>query len=292
MQEDRELIDRVSRVENLLGDLEAFPDPNVHAKAQEMVESLLLMYGEGLNRILSTVWDCVDEETGAGIFGALAEDELVTHLLLLHDLHPVPVEERVLHALVQVRPYLESHGGDVELLRVDDGVAYLRLQGSCNGCPSSTATLKLAIEEAIRKAAPELDRIEAEGVAEPKSHPVAFVSMADLMRNKPAPAGPAWTPVGSVSELAPGEMKAVDVSGSHALFFKLDDNFYAYLDACPECGQSLESGAFQGAEIGCPGCNRRYDVRLAGRCVDVPEQHLQPIPLLMQDNIVKVAIHA
>ena len=71
-------------------------------------------------------------------------------------------------ALDDVRPYLGSHGGDVELLAVEDGVARVRLAGTCNGCPSSTVTLRNAIEDAILRAAPDVERIEAEGVAEPK----------------------------------------------------------------------------------------------------------------------------
>jgi Fe-S cluster biogenesis protein NfuA len=74
----------------------------------------------------------------------------------------------VRQALEGVRPYLGSHGGDVELLGVEDGVARLRLAGTCNGCPSSTVTLQNAIEEALLKAAPDLERIDAEGVAEPQ----------------------------------------------------------------------------------------------------------------------------
>lgn len=292
MQEDRELIERFSRVEGLLADMESFPDPAVATKAQEIVESLLLMYGEGLNRILSTVWDRLDESTSEQLFGALIEDELITHLLLLHDLHPIPVEERVSQALEQVRPYLASHGGNVELLGVEDGVAKLRLQGSCSGCPSSTVTLKLAIEEAVNKAAPDLVRIEAEGVVESKPQPIAFVPTSDLLLKKKAPAGPAWTAVGALPELAAGGMTALDVSGNPAVFFNLEGNFYAYRDACPHCGHSLEGGALQGAKIGCPGCNQQYDIRLAGRCVSSPEQHLEPIPLLVQDDVVKVAIHA
>jgi Fe-S cluster biogenesis protein NfuA len=70
-------------------------------------------------------------------------------------------------ALEEVRPYLRQHGGGVELLGIEDGVVRLRLEGSCNGCPSSAVTLKLAVEEAIQRAAPDVERIEAEGAAEP-----------------------------------------------------------------------------------------------------------------------------
>ncbi len=75
-------------------------------------------------------------------------------LLLLHDLHPVDVADRVVGALDHVRPYLGSHAGGIELLGVDDdGVAHLRLEGSCDGCPSSAVTLQLAVERAVLEAA-------------------------------------------------------------------------------------------------------------------------------------------
>jgi Fe-S cluster biogenesis protein NfuA len=129
-----------------------------HVQDVELVQALVDLYGEGLRRIVAH-----DPEVAA----ALAGDELVSHLLLLHGLHPEPLEARVRGALADVRPYLESHGGDVELLGVEEGVARLRLQGTCNGCPSSTATLKHAIDDAILRAAPEVERIEAEGAVEP-----------------------------------------------------------------------------------------------------------------------------
>jgi Fe-S cluster biogenesis protein NfuA len=95
------------------------------------------------------------------------EDELVAHLLLLHGLHPVPIHDRVSAALDSVRPYLATHGGGVELLGIEQGVVSLRLEGACHGCPSSALTLRAAVEEAVIKAAPDVERIEADGVAEP-----------------------------------------------------------------------------------------------------------------------------
>jgi Fe-S cluster biogenesis protein NfuA len=79
----------------------------------------------------------------------------------------VPVRERVLGALDEVRPYLVAHGGGVELLDVTDGVVHLRLEGACNGCPSSALTLTSAVEEAIARAAPDVERIEADGATAP-----------------------------------------------------------------------------------------------------------------------------
>jgi Fe-S cluster biogenesis protein NfuA len=146
--ENAEVRERIARLEALL---EQIDDDSA---ATEAVQAVVDLYGEALARILA----------GADP----VEDELVSHLLLVHDLHPVDVETRVRRALEEVRPYLGSHGGDVELLGVEGGVARLRLAGTCNGCPSSTVTLQNAIEDALFKAAPDLERIDAEGVAEPQ----------------------------------------------------------------------------------------------------------------------------
>ncbi len=144
---DTEVAERVTEVEELLGGIE--DDPRALAAVQGVVE----LYGEALRRV---------GELG-GISQGLVADELLSHLLLLHDLHPVDVETRVARALEEVRPYLGSHGGGVELLGVEDGIARLRLSGTCDGCASSAATLKHSVEEAVLRAAPELHGVEADG---------------------------------------------------------------------------------------------------------------------------------
>ncbi len=178
--QDPEIEAQAAQIERLVAEIESFPDPTLRAKAAEMVQALLALHGAGLARILEIVAQQGGATVGARIQEAFTEDELIAHLLLLHDLHPIDVETRVAHALEGVRPYLQSHGGNVELIGIKEGVAYLRLQGHCNGCPSSTMTLKLAIEEAIHKAAPDLLGIEAEGVAEPAPKPPAFVPISTL----------------------------------------------------------------------------------------------------------------
>src|SRR3954447_15082750 len=140
------------RIDALLDDVAALPDPAARDTALELVQALVAMYGEGLARVLG---------------GAREEDDLVAHLMLLHGLHPVPLEERVTRALDEVRPYLLAHGGGVELLGVEDDVVRLRLEGACNGCPSSAVTLRSAVEDAIARAASDVERIEADGAVEP-----------------------------------------------------------------------------------------------------------------------------
>jgi Fe-S cluster biogenesis protein NfuA/nitrite reductase/ring-hydroxylating ferredoxin subunit len=291
--DDEQARERVERVETLLDEVESLADPRAQAKATEMVQALLDLYGEGLARVLAHA-----ENGGAQSFPeTLAGDELVSHLLLLHDLHPVSVDERVLDALDEVRPYLESHGGDVELLGVGEGVVRLRLQGSCSGCPSSTMTLKLAIEEAIFKAAPEIESVEAEGVAEAPPEPrLIQLPVADSVRRQgpPAPAaGGAWAIAGGLPEIAGGGTVVKRVSGEPVLFLKVDGAPYGYRPKCPGCWKSLANAALAGAELTCAACGTRYDVRRAGRCLDSDDLSLEPVPLLETDGgLVKVAVRA
>jgi len=139
----------LDRIEGLLQKVEACPDPAMKETARELVRELLDFHREGLERMVALATD-----------ERLATDPKVAPLLLLHGLHPEPLETRIGRALERVRPYLASHGGSVELVGVEEGRVHLRLQGSCDGCPSSSATMKGAIEEAILAAAPDAAGIE------------------------------------------------------------------------------------------------------------------------------------
>ena len=286
--DDRAARERVARVDALLAEIEDLPDLAARDKAFEVVQALLDVYGEGLARIVSHL-AAADDGTLAR---ALAGDELVAHLLLLHDLHPVPIETRVRGALDEVRPYLESHGGDVELLGVEQGIVRLRLQGSCDGCPSSAMTLKLAIEEAIHKAAPDVAEIEAEGAAEPAPPPLLQLEISDALRRPAEPGGDTWAAAGALADVDGGPQLR-QVAGQRLLFVRLDGGAYAYRPGCPSCGASLADGALEEATLCCTGCGARYDVRAAGACVDDPTQHLTPVPLLVDGaGAMKVALGA
>ena len=184
-QQERQLTERAGKIEALLGDIEALPDAAMQSAVTGIVQDLLALYGEGLDRMLEIVRRaCPASEQ---VLGEFASDDLVSHLLLLHDLHPVDIQTRVADALEGVRPYLKSHGGNVELLGVEDGIAHLKMQGSCHGCPGSTITLKLTIEEALYKAAPDLLGIEAGGAEEPVALPPGFVPVATVLRREKTP---------------------------------------------------------------------------------------------------------
>jgi Fe-S cluster biogenesis protein NfuA len=154
----------LERVQELSEAVEELPDPRARELASELVSAVMAMYGDGLERILAAISDA--GEPGAAILDRLTEDGAVSSLLLIHDLYPVALHERVLEALDTVRPYMESHGGNVELVSLDQGVARLALRGSCNGCSASRATLEQAIEQALAEHAPDLAGLEVTGVVD------------------------------------------------------------------------------------------------------------------------------
>lgn len=161
---------RLQRLDALLQDVERLADPAARAQVGEVVQALLDLHHAGLESILERLEAA--GEPGAAVLDACARDDQAGGMLLLHGLHPFSLEERVLQALEQVRPALKSHGGDVELLGIDDGFVRLRLTGSCHGCASSAVTMKQTIEEAVIGRAPDALGMEVEGVvSEPDTTP-------------------------------------------------------------------------------------------------------------------------
>jgi Fe-S cluster biogenesis protein NfuA/nitrite reductase/ring-hydroxylating ferredoxin subunit len=283
-----------ARVEALSAEVERLDDPRARDLARELMGAVLDLYGEGLKRIVAAV----DEagEPAAPLRNLLSEDGVVSSLLLIHGLYPVPLAERVEEALESVRPYMESHGGNVELLSLSEDVARLRLQGSCEGCPASSATLELAIKSALEEAAPDLEAIEVEGLVEPAAAGLEF-SGTELpvvqagAANGSAPHGPAWFELdGELDGLAEGELTAFEVSGARLIAAVVDGSTLVYADACADCGSSLARGELSEGVLACPSCERRYFLPRAGRSLDDERLQLGPVPLLRAEGRTRVAL--
>lgn len=153
------------RLERLLAELRSL-EPTARQRAEEAVRLVTDLYGAGLSNVLEIVVEAGD----APLLHKVVSDQLVSNLLVLHGLHPFDLPTRIGTALDKVRPYLASHGGDVEILDVDSeaGMVTIRLLGSCDGCPSSAVTLRMAVEDAIHEAAPEVAHIVVDGWTEPE----------------------------------------------------------------------------------------------------------------------------
>lgn len=179
MSEHKDLKQRIESIESLVHKIEEQRDPAVQNLSKQLVQSLMDLHGSGIERILEIVHR--SGEGGQRIIEELAADELVNSLLLLYGLHPLDLSARVLQALEKTRPYLASHGGNVELVNVSEsGAVTLRLEGSCHSCPSSAVTLQSTVEQAIYEAAPDVTAIVVEGAhQEPAARP-DFITLASL----------------------------------------------------------------------------------------------------------------
>ncbi len=278
-------------------------------RAEDLVRQVTDMYGSGLERML----EILDEhgKLDDGTLAALAADELVSGLLIIHGLHPESMETRVARALDSVRPYLGSHGGDVELLDISpEGVVRLKLLGTCQGCPSSSVTLKFAVEEAIETAAPEVTAIDVVE-AEKQAATPAFIPVDSLLvrMNHAGPGAVAgngwhdqpegsWEPVPGVADLGPGDVAGFEVGGYSLLACRAGQDVYAYRDHCPRCDGSMAGAALQralaapagGGLLRCPTCRSHFDVRQAGSCLEDRSLHLDPLPLLVRSGVMSVAV--
>lgn len=179
MHTDPGFLERMAGIERLVERIEQWPDSSAQEEARTLVSALLELHGAGLARVVEALGAAGDP--GRSILESIARDDLTSSLLVLHGLHPESVEARVRQALDSVRPRLEAHGGDVELLEIVDGVVRLRLRGSCHGCPSSEQTLRCTIEDAIRAAAPDVSAITVDGPNPVSAATAGFLSVDQLV---------------------------------------------------------------------------------------------------------------
>jgi Fe-S cluster biogenesis protein NfuA len=164
--------DQAARIDKLLDDLRSMAAGPVWQRIEELVQRLVQLYGTGLTR-----WSLHLREAGVlddALAARLAGDELLASLLLLHDLHPWPVEQRVAQALERARPQLRSHLGELTLVGVEGDTARVRLEG---GAPVTESAAGRLIHRAIFDAAPEIARVAVEGAAVPEPPPERLVQI-------------------------------------------------------------------------------------------------------------------
>jgi len=165
---------RLARLDDLLEGLQSTPGPTTRS-ATEAVVLLTEVYGEALARIL--------DQADGQLAERLADDELLGHLMVLHDIHPEPAERRAARAVERLRPAVRERGGDVEWAGVEGQVGRVRLKsgGGCgSGCGGGTTEVSDAVQEAVLAAAPELTAVESLPTSSDRQAALAFVPLATL----------------------------------------------------------------------------------------------------------------
>jgi Fe-S cluster biogenesis protein NfuA/nitrite reductase/ring-hydroxylating ferredoxin subunit len=269
--------DEGERIEQLLAELRGLAGPQAMPRIEELVGRIVGLYGRGLEHLVGHLRQAGVLEKG--LLSRLCADELVSSLLVLHGLHPATVTERIERALEEVRPYLGSHAGGVELLGVDPGgTVRIRLVGSCEGCPSSRATVEHTLRQTIEAAAPERTGIEVEGAASPRIR----------LASAPQAPEPGWTLLGRAYLPRPGARRVIDVRGAQVLLLGVGERHLAYRNRCPGCGARLDAAALAEDVLTC-GCGARFDVVRGGRRLSGEGPPLSALPLLPAEDGLRIA---
>ena len=285
-------------IDGLIQGFAAHPDDDVRERVFALLDGVDALHRAALGRLVTIL-----QAPGAeGAWAGAQADPVIRTVLLLYDLLPQSERARAEEALAAVIPYIESHGGTLDLLDVAEGVVTVRLGGSCRGCAGSTVTLKRVVEGALREGFPGFRELRVEEppairppipapAASDGGHPRGKRALPVVINAAPtASTAPRWHEVGTVGDLPPGTLRGVRVDGAAVLLCNVRGELYAYRDACPDTPLVLSTGRLDGGEIVCPWHGCRFDARTGQRLVHLGTA-LTPFPVAITDDTVRVAVN-
>lgn len=178
MANDVAFRERVTKVGELIAQIDQFPDGLQKSVGKQVVQLLMEIHGAGLERMMEIVFESCGE-AGQKAIDELGQDSVVSSLLLLYSLHPDTLETRVSRALDRLRPRLRKVACSAELVSIDEGSVTVRLATAGHSCGSSTHEMRALVEEGIYEFAPDLTSLHLEGLDEPAA--AGFVALDSLL---------------------------------------------------------------------------------------------------------------
>ncbi|AFZ27481.1 thioredoxin-like protein [Cylindrospermum stagnale PCC 7417] len=211
-------------------------------------------------------------------------DELVYAVLLYHELvkpPKPPLIERIQTALAEVRPGLQSHHGDVEIVAIKPpDTVEVRLIGTCSSCPASTLTLSQGIEQAIKNHCPEITKVIAVN-----NSPTVNQSNANLTSPFAPTKATYWVKVATVEQITESSVLAVQIADKSLILHRQGENITCYYNACIHLGYPLDAGKVENAILTCPSHGFQYKLE-TGECVTAPDVSLQSYQVRIKgDNV-------
>jgi nitrite reductase/ring-hydroxylating ferredoxin subunit/Fe-S cluster biogenesis protein NfuA len=258
-------------------------DAASRAVAEELKAAIEAVHRAGLVTIVRRMR--ADERSREVLF-ELVDDPVVRLLLSLHGIiRPDPMTEAgtVLRA---VRPQLQGHGGDVELVRIEDGTAFVRLHGACNGCSMSSVTLRNLVESALVEGVASIGRVEVL----PAERAETLIPTESLFASVRAP-DENWSRAGHAEDLTSRELTAIELGSSQVLIVNLSGELTAYVNECAHEALPLDNAVLDTSNgtLTCPWHGFCYDAQ-SGECLSAPGAQLEQLPLRVDDGDVWVRV--
>lgn len=250
--------------------------------ARELQAAVEEIHRVGLTTIVRAMRDRPDTRE---VLFALVDDPVVHLLLSLHGIvrpDPTTHAQRVLTA---VRPQLQSHGGDVSLDHVADGVAHVRLEGACNGCSMSAVTLRNLVEEAVVAEVPSITRVEVV-----RDAPAPALIPLDALFARPG-TDSGWVDALAAADVPAGSLVTRRLSGTDVVVVNVDGRVAAYVNACAHQGLPLDDALLDATAgtLTCPWHGFCYDAG-SGECLSAPGAQLEALPVRVERDRVLVRV--
>ncbi|WP_102142507.1 NifU family protein [Mycobacterium hubeiense] len=264
-------------------------DPSARTVAEELKAAIEAIHRAGLVTIVRRMR--ADEATRPLLFD-LVDDPVVHLLLSLHEIiRPDPMTQatKALHA---VRPQLQGHGGDVTLVRIDDGTAYVRLQGACNGCSMSSVTLRNLVEKALVENVSSVTAVEVL-----PNEPEPTLISADSLFAARHPVEEGWVQAGHATDVGDGDLIAVQVTAPNSgqevsvLVVNLNQQLTAYVNECAHEALPLDNAVLDtdNGTLTCPWHGFCYDAA-SGECLTAPAAQLEQLPLRVDNGQIWIRV--
>jgi Fe-S cluster biogenesis protein NfuA/nitrite reductase/ring-hydroxylating ferredoxin subunit len=252
-------------------------DETQHNAVRAYAGAIEALHGEALKRLVKALKSSPAALTA--MKGALA-DEVVYAVLRKHQIIKAGLAERIELALSRVRPMLASHGGDVDLVKIEPPSVHVRFTGACDGCPASMMTFHEGVKKSIEEACPEITQVvQVKG---------AGAEREGEMQSPFAGLG-IWRFAIKLDELVEGAAHGVVVEGHKLLLAKRNAQVTCFKNACAHLGLTLDGGEVKDGILECPHHGFQYDLS-SGECLTAPAVQLEPQQVRVAAGNVEVRL--
>jgi nitrite reductase/ring-hydroxylating ferredoxin subunit/Fe-S cluster biogenesis protein NfuA len=279
-QPDSQLDEAARRVDAAVAAVDALDD-DARGAALELKDAVEAVHRPALVQIVRTLRA---DPRGKELLFELVDDPAVVAVLSLHGIVRPPLTTRLEAALDQVRPYLQSHGGEVELVDVVDAVARVRLHGACNGCSMSAVTLRETVTEALVSGVEEIRGVE---VVEDQPT-AAFIPLGSVGRRHGGDAEDhGWIAGPLAADVPEGDMVRLDVGDDSFVVTNVANRVAVFRNECAHQGRTLDGGMIDDGVLVCPWHGFRFDAT-SGECHSAPGAQLPQVPMRVDGGRVFV----